>query len=182
MQRLMLVPLLLLSQVHLGVHAADLAATIAPDLAAAEQHIIPHPAAYITQTGDSNTGLISQSGSTSGNFANIGQTGFNNSAIAVQSGDLNFVNIQQWGNDNFANAEQSGLANAITLTQRQDGNQFNGVQQGNNNSFNAIQNGNSLVNMQAQGNGNTISADMPAGTAYTINVVGDNVRASSVGE
>jgi len=155
---------------------------MAPDLAAAEQHIITNSAAYIIQTGDSNTGLISQDGSINGNFANIGQTGLNNRASAVQSGDLNFVNIQQSGNDNSAMAEQSGLANAISLTQRQDGNQFNGVQQGNNNTFNAIQNGNSLVNMQAQGNGNTITADMPAGSNYTINIVGDNVRASSVGQ
>jgi hypothetical protein len=68
------------------------------------------------------------------------------------------------------------------LTQRQDGNQFDGVQQGNNNTFNVIQNGNSSVNILARGNGNTISADMPTGTNYKIDVVGDNVRASSVGQ
>ena len=182
MRHWMLLPFLFLSHFHFVAHAIDLASSIAADLAAAEQHIIPHPTAYITQSGNINTGLIGQSGSASGNFANIDQNGNNNSAIAVQSGDLNFVNILQLGNDNLATAEQSGLANAISLTQRQNDNQFNGVQQGNSNSFNAIQNGNSVVNMQAQGNGNAITADMPAGSNYTINIVGDNVRASSVGQ
>jgi hypothetical protein len=45
-----------------SIYAADLAASMAADLAAADQHIILHPTAFITQTGDSNTGLISQSG------------------------------------------------------------------------------------------------------------------------
>jgi hypothetical protein len=182
MQRLMLLPFLLLSQAHLGLHAADLAAAIAPDLAAAELHIISATAAYVTQTGNNNMALISQEGSTFGNFSNIGQVGNNNYAIAVQNGDLNFVNIQQLGNDNNANSAQSGFSNAISLTQLNDANQFNGVQQGSNNTFNAIQNGNSMVNMQAQGNGNNISADMPAGKNYTINIVGDNINASSVGQ
>jgi len=180
--QLKLLSFFILSLAFIGANAADLATSIAADMAAAEQHIIPNTSAYITQTGASNLGLISQEGAVTGNFANIGQFGSSNRATASQSGDLNFVNIQQTGNDNIANAFQNGFSNAISLTQRQDGNQFEGVQQGNNNTFTAIQNGNSLVNMQAQGNGNTISADMPAGTNYTTNVVGDNVRASSVGQ
>jgi hypothetical protein len=36
--------------------------------------------------------------------------------------------------------------------------------------------------MQAQGNGNSISADMPTGTNYNVNIVGNNVRASMVGQ
>jgi hypothetical protein len=177
-----LLHLFILSLASVGASAADLAASIASDLAAAEQHIIPNTTAYITQTGASNIGLISQEGAITGNFANIGQFGSSNRATASQSGDLNFVNIQQTGNDNIANALQNGLSNAISLTQRQDGNQFDGVQQGNNNTFNVIQNGNSSVNILARGNGNTISADMPTGTNYKIDVVGDNVRASSVGQ
>ena len=55
-----LLPLFILSLASVGASAADLAASIASDLAAAEQHIIPNTTAYITQTGASNIGLISQ--------------------------------------------------------------------------------------------------------------------------
>jgi len=169
-------------QASFHAYSADLSYALTPDLAAEEQHIINGTSAYINQNGYGNTSLVEQSGSFVGNFVNIGQTGSNNWAKAVQIGDLNFVNMNQYGNDNYANAEQRGSSNSIILTQTLNGNQFNGIQNGNNNIFNATQNGNSLIGMSAQGNGNSISANMPAGTNYQINIIGDNVKASSVGQ
>ena len=163
-------------------YSADLSFNTTPDLAAAEQHIISGTTAYIFQNGQKNIALLEQSDALIGNFAHIDQKGSNNWVSALQAGDLNFVNIQQYGNDNISNSQQTGIANSINLTQNQNGNQFNAIQLGNNNVFNAIQNGNSIITMSAQGNGNTISADLPAGTNYQINVVGDNVKASSTGQ
>jgi len=170
---------MLAMQASFQAHSADLASALTPDMSAAEQHLILGTFAYINQSGSNSTALIEQSG---GSFANIDQSGSNNWASVKQSGDQNFANLRQNGNDNLAVANQKGFSNSINLIQNNNDNQFNGQQFGNYNIFNVIQNGSSFVNMSAEGNGNVFMANMPMGTNYSIQIQGDNVKASSVGK
>jgi len=172
----------LLLQFSFCVCAADLSGALNPDLLSAEEHIIISPSAFITQNGSSNSAYIIQSSVITGNFSNILQNGHDNFSTVQQTGDLNFVNINQLGNNNFANSSQVGFLNSINLIQNLDGNTFSGIQVGNNNLFNATQNGDSIVFMRAIGNGNVFNANMPFGVNYQINIVGDNVKASTTGQ
>jgi hypothetical protein len=154
---------------------------IKDEFSTAEDHIMTKTGAFIAQDGFDNFAVIDQAGARTGNFSSIDQVGSGNNAIAFQRGEANYISIQQFGNNNDAVARQTGDMNSIKLQQNQNFNEFTGVQQGNNNLFNVVQNGGSNVNLQTIGNSNTITADMPAGVNYQINVTGDNVKASSVG-
>jgi len=163
--------------------AADIDLTV-DDFKSAEDHILNRSAAFITQAGQNNRATIIQSGAKagSGNYSEINQNGLNNNASSEQNGDSNFIKIQQTGSYNEATATQNGDANTIKLNQNQDYNSFSGSQQGNNNVFDLTQNGRSTVNLQATGNSNTITANMPNGVSYSISITGNNQRASSIGQ
>ena len=166
-----------------SVFSADISLSV-EDFKSAEDHIMTRSGAFITQSGNKNQAIIIQSGAKlgSGNFSEIVQNGSNNTATSSQNGDSNFTTIQQNGSFNDANASQLGDANTIKLMQNQDFNTFSGVQQGNNNIFDVTQNGNSAVNLQATGDHNTITANMPNGFSYSISITGNNQKASSIGQ